>query len=166
SGCTRRRGASGGRSPGASASRRPVPFSPPPRSCPRGSAGIGTPACSRESRRRSSSRAARWRCSRGSCPGGFALVRSCCGLLGCRFRKKLRVEAVVVHEVVKDLAKDRLVFFQHLHRLEQGVVSVAKKLDITMVQYPVLVVGVPFNDFAEVVEAVEGRGLLEDAAQD
>ena len=54
----------------------PVPSSPPPRSCPRGSAGTGTTACSRGSRPRSSPRAVGRRCSRGSCPVVFGLGRS------------------------------------------------------------------------------------------
>ena len=62
-------------------SPRPVPSSPPPRSCPRGSAGTGTTACSRGSRPRSSPRAVGRRCSRGSCRVVFGFGRSWCGLL-------------------------------------------------------------------------------------
>ena len=68
--CRRCRSRSGRGSP------RPVPSSPPPRSCPRGSAGTGTTACSRGSRPRSSPRAAGRRCSRGSCRVVFGRVRS------------------------------------------------------------------------------------------
>jgi len=46
------------------------------------------------------------------------------------------------------------------------MISVAEQVDITCVKFAILVVGLESDDVTKVFEAVKGRSLLHDAAQD
>ena len=148
-------------------SRVPVPSSPPARSCPRGSAGTGTTACSRGSRPRSSPRAAGRRCSRGFCRVVFGLVRSFgVPLLRLASANSSRLNGKRSRENPRRIFRKCSLFSSHhLARLVERVVAMTHDVDQRL--YSVLSASSRLRSHAcrQIAIAEKAGGLLHDAAQ-